>query len=99
MTLAIGYSLPGVMGVIGTVIAFYMWYVSPRVILAGRRVHMLTTLQVLPYNSYSLRDGRYECHAAQSAAALGRSHEQAFYRRWHNVSAIQLQAVVGGRTS
>jgi drug/metabolite transporter (DMT)-like permease len=28
MTLANGYSLPGVMGVIGTVIAFYLWYVS-----------------------------------------------------------------------
>jgi V-type H+-transporting ATPase subunit a len=36
MTLANGYSLPGAMGIIGTVIAFYLWYVF---VLSGHCVH------------------------------------------------------------
>lgn len=71
MTLAIGYSMPGVLGIIGTVIAFYLWYVSLGGVLSITHADLLTMLQVLPYNSYSLCNGGYERDVAQPAVALG----------------------------
>jgi V-type ATPase 116kDa subunit family len=41
-------------------------------------------------------DGRYECHAAQSAITLGGSNEQAFYRGRRPVRGILVQVAAGG---
>jgi hypothetical protein len=60
MTLANGYSMGGV-----------MWYVSLYVFPSSHRICMLIMLQVLPYDSYSVRHGGYERYAAQFAVALG----------------------------
>jgi V-type H+-transporting ATPase subunit a len=59
-------------------------------------LHRLCGL-VRPYNRSVSGHGRYQCHVAQSASALGGGDEQALHGRWHTLRALLVQRDAGER--